>query len=170
MHACQVCGLGKLNWRWLILGNGMNSIDRLVEQKISEAIARGELSNLPGEGAPLELDDDSLIPEPLRMAYRVLRNAGFVPPEVLVLREIGDLERQLEHLSQNENLSRDQNLSHDDERARALRKLQYLRLRLEASGRFRYVLHSASKYSGKLLDRLQKSHDSDIVQAPKGRW
>ncbi len=105
----------------------MDLIDRLVEQKISEAIARGELSDLPGEGAPLELDDDVLIPEQLRMAYRILRNAGFVPPEVAALREIGDLERRIEELS------------HDDERARAVRKLQYLRLRLEASGRFRHV-------------------------------
>ena len=39
----------------------MDLIGRLVEQKISEAIARGELSNLPGEGGPLELDDLSLI-------------------------------------------------------------------------------------------------------------
>lgn len=136
----------------------MNLIDWLVEQKISEAIARGELADLPGEGVPLELDDDVLIPEQVRMAYRILRNAGFVPPEVTALREIGDLERQIEALS------------HDDERARAraLRKLQYLRLRLEASGRFRHVLHSASTYSGKLLDRLQDSRESDAGQAPKG--
>ncbi len=136
----------------------MNLIDWLVEQKISEAIARGELADLPGEGVPLELDDDVLIPEQLRMAYRILRNAGFVPLEVTALREIGDLERQVEALS------------HDDERARALRKLQYLRLRLEASGRFKHILHPASPYSGKLLDRLQDSRESDAGQAPKERW
>ena len=135
----------------------MNLIDRLVEQKISEAIARGELSDLPGEGAPLQLDDDTLIPESLRMAYRVLRNSGFVPPEVVELREIGDLERQIEALS------------HDDERARALRKLQYLRLRLEASGRFRHVLHSASVYTEKLLDRLQDDNHAGNERASKGR-
>ena len=136
----------------------MNLIDHLVEQKISEAIARGELSDLPGEGAPLELDDDVLIPEQLRMAYRILRNAGFVPPEVAALREIGDLERRIEELSQ------------DDERVRAVRKLQYLRLRLEASGRFRHVLHAASAYSEKLLGRLQEGSDTDGGPALKGRW
>ena len=135
----------------------MNLIDRLVEQKISEAIARGEMSDLPGEGAPLELDDDRLIPESLRMAYRLLRNAGFVPPEVVALREIGDLQRQIEAFSQ------------DDERARALRKLQYLRLRLEASGRFRHVLCHAAVYSEKLLDRLQEGNHANDQQALKGR-
>ena len=136
----------------------MDLIDRLVEQKISEAIARGELSDLPGEGAPLQLDDDALIPEQLRMAYRILRNAGFVPPEVAALREIGDLERRIEELS------------HDAERVRAVRKLQYLRLRLEASGRFRHVLHAAPAYSEKLLDRLQEGGDTDSGPALKGRW
>lgn len=135
----------------------MNLIDRLVEQKISEAIARGELSDLPGEGAPLELDDDRLVPEPLRMAYRLLRNAGFVPPEVAALREIGDLERRIEALSQ------------DDERGRALRKLHYLRLRLEASGRFRHVLRHASVYSEKLLDRLQEGNHANDEQVLKER-
>ncbi|UCH47351.1 MAG: DUF1992 domain-containing protein [Betaproteobacteria bacterium] len=135
----------------------MDLIDRLVEQKISEAIARGELSGLPGEGAPLELDDDVLIPEQLRMAYRILRNAGFVPPEVAALREIGDLERRIEELP------------HDEERVRALRKLQYLRLRLEASGRLRHVLHAASAYSEKLLVRLQEGSDADGGSVLKGR-
>lgn len=48
---------------------------------------------MPGAGQPLELDDDSLIPEDLRLAYRILKNAGFVPPEVETLNEIAALER-----------------------------------------------------------------------------
>jgi len=35
----------------------------LAEQRISEAVSRGELDELPGAGAPLELDDDPLIPQ-----------------------------------------------------------------------------------------------------------
>lgn len=68
-------------------------LDFLAEQKIAEAVSRGELEGLPGEGRPLELDDDKLIPEDLRLAYRILKNAGFVPPEVEALIEIADLER-----------------------------------------------------------------------------
>jgi hypothetical protein len=55
----------------------------LAERKIEEALARGELDDLPGAGEPLDLDDDALVPEDLRMAYRILKNAGFVPQEVL---------------------------------------------------------------------------------------
>jgi len=75
-------------------------LDLIAEQRIAEAIARGELSNLPGEGRPLDLEDDRLVPEDLRMAYRILKNAGFVPPEVEDLREIGELEHFLDIASE----------------------------------------------------------------------
>ena len=68
-------------------------LDFLVEQKLLEAVSRGEFDDLPGAGRPLNLDDDPLIPEDLRLAYRILKNAGFVPPEVEALNEIAALER-----------------------------------------------------------------------------
>jgi hypothetical protein len=68
-------------------------LDFLVEQKLLEAVSRGEFDDLPGAGRPLDLDDDPLVPEDLRLAYRMLKNAGFVPPEVEALNEIAALER-----------------------------------------------------------------------------
>jgi Domain of unknown function (DUF1992) len=68
-------------------------LDFIAEQRIAEALSKGELEALPGAGRPLELDDDALIPEELRLAYRILKNAGYVPPEVETLREIAELER-----------------------------------------------------------------------------
>ena len=95
--------------------------DSLAEQKIAEAISRGELDRLPGAGRPLELDDDPLIPEELRLAYRMLKNAGFVPPEVQALNEIGDLERLL------------QAPADEAAQARAVKKLALLKTRIEAA-------------------------------------
>jgi len=60
----------------------------LVEQRIADAVARGEFDNLPGAGKPLELDDDPLVPEEERLAVRIMKNAGVVPPEVERLAEI----------------------------------------------------------------------------------
>jgi hypothetical protein len=60
----------------------------LVEQRIAEAVARGEFDNLPGAGRPLDLDDDPMVPEEERLAIRILKNAGCVPPEVERLAEI----------------------------------------------------------------------------------
>ena len=68
-------------------------LDFIAEQKIAEAVAKGELDDLPGAGQPLDLGDDALIPEELRLAYRILKNAGFVPPEIQTLNEIAQLER-----------------------------------------------------------------------------
>lgn len=62
-------------------------IDGIVEQRIQEAQARGEFDGLPGQGKPLELDDDRLVPQEVRVAYRILKNAGCVPPEVEALRD-----------------------------------------------------------------------------------
>ena len=93
--------------------------DLIAEQKIAEAIARGELDHLPGAGRPLDLDDDALIPEELRLAHRILRNAGYVPPEVETLNEIARLER----------------IAMDD--ATALKKLALLKLSACRSSRTR---------------------------------
>jgi hypothetical protein len=97
----------------------MDYLDELVERRIAAAIDRGELDNLPGRGLPLDLDADALVPVELRAAYRILRNAGFVPPEIECLREIGELERLIER---------------GDDRtanARAARRLELLWQRME---------------------------------------
>ncbi|MBN9460103.1 MAG: DUF1992 domain-containing protein [Burkholderiales bacterium] len=64
------------------------ALEELVERRIEEARRQGAFDDLPGSGRPLELDDDRLVPEELRMAYRILKNAGLVPPEVEALRDI----------------------------------------------------------------------------------
>lgn len=58
-------------------------MDEWAERHILQAQQQGELDNLPGMGKPLTLDDDSAVPEALRTGYRMLKNAGFLPPELL---------------------------------------------------------------------------------------
>lgn len=60
----------------------INSLRDVVESRILQARENGEFDNLPGKGKPLEFDDDALVPEEVRAAYRVLKNAGYVPPEL----------------------------------------------------------------------------------------
>lgn len=67
----------------------------IAEERIREAMERGEFDNLPGKGRPLDLDDLANVPEELRSAYRLLKNAGFVPPEVELRKEIARLEEQM---------------------------------------------------------------------------
>jgi hypothetical protein len=73
----------------------MTALDAIVERRIAEAQARGEFENLPGAGAPLDLDDEALVPEELRAAYRILRNSGFLPPELAPHAELHEAEQLL---------------------------------------------------------------------------
>jgi hypothetical protein len=73
----------------------MKLLDALVEQRIAAAAARGEFDDLPGAGAPQELNDDLLVPEEVRVANRILKNAGFVPPAVEQLRSLRHLQDEL---------------------------------------------------------------------------
>ena len=66
----------------------MDLIAVLAERKILEAMERGEFDDLPGKGKPLELSDDPMVPDDLRVAYKVLKNAGYLPPEVELHNEI----------------------------------------------------------------------------------
>lgn len=98
----------------------MQAFESIAEQRIREALARGELEGLPGEGQPLNLDDDTLVPEELRMAYRILKNSGYVPPEVQTLKDIAELERQILSLS-------------GEQRGQAMKKLRLLAMQVSAS-------------------------------------
>ncbi|HSH41934.1 MAG TPA: DnaJ family domain-containing protein [Arenicellales bacterium] len=70
----------------------MHLLDRIAERRIEEAIEHGALDHLPGTGRPLDLDDDTMVPEHLRAAYRMLKNAGYLPREVALQSEIRDVE------------------------------------------------------------------------------
>jgi hypothetical protein len=74
----------------------MDVFKKIAEQRIREAIENGEFDDLPGKGKPLELEDDSHIPEELRLVYKILKNANCLPPELELKREIIRLEEMLE--------------------------------------------------------------------------
>ncbi len=59
-----------------------------VEVKIKAAMAEGDFDNLPGKGKPLDLKAYIETPEHLRTAYHILKNAGYVPEEVRLKKEM----------------------------------------------------------------------------------
>lgn len=66
----------------------MDLLRRIADARINDAITRGEFEGLAGYGRPIELDDLSRVPAEWRLAYKVLKNADVVPPEVELRREI----------------------------------------------------------------------------------
>ncbi|HEX8012205.1 MAG TPA: DnaJ family domain-containing protein [Casimicrobiaceae bacterium] len=115
------------------------ALDALAEARIEEAMAQGAFDDLPGAGHPLVLDDDRLVPEVLRAAYRILKNAGFVPPEVEARHERNTL------------IALITTLQSDEAKRRALTKLALLEARLEAGGG---RPRRDRVYEGKLIERF----------------
>ncbi len=120
----------------------MGLMDKIAEAQILQALERGDLDDLPGAGKPLTLGDESLVPEELRMAYRILKNAGYVPEEVRLRRSIGDLEHLLDHLE-------------GEEYAGALKRLSLLRARLSAQRGAQVNLQIEERYRNQVLEQLQ---------------
>lgn len=120
-------------------------INKIAEARISEAMGRGEFDNLPGAGKPLALGDDALVPEELRAGYRLLKNAGYVPPEVELRGEIADMESLITG-------------THDEQvRAQGYKRLNYLMTKLQAVRRTAIDLRVEQVYYEKLLERLNTS-------------
>jgi len=71
-------------------------VDSLAEEHIRAASRRGEFDELPGQGQPLNLEDDSAVPAELRVGYRILKNSGCLPPELTLRKEIGAVESLLD--------------------------------------------------------------------------
>ena len=117
-------------------------IDRLAEENILAAARRGEFEDLPGAGKPLQLDDDGAVPEELRVAYRILRNAGCLPPEQQLRNEIRQIENLLDRLDA------------DTEELTLRRRLLLLKTRLALQGREANLLIEEGAYREKLLRRL----------------
>lgn len=131
----------------------MDIFEQIAERRIAEAVERGDLAALPGAGRPLELDDDPLVAPELRVAYRILKNAGYVPEEVRLLAELNSAEQLLRQALDGE------------ERAAASARVRVLLGRLN-SGRAT-LLQAEADYFARLLERLE-GRGSGTSGPPRG--
>jgi hypothetical protein len=121
-------------------------LDALVERRIEAAAARGEFDGLPGAGRPLAFDDDAHVPPELRVAYRLLKNAGCVPPE---LAQVAEVNRLLGAVSRDA-------LSDGECRA-AGRRLRALLIELELAGRPASAQAAWQQYAEALRERCARN-------------
>jgi len=118
-------------------------LDALVEARIEHAIERGELAGLPGQGRPIALDDDTCVAPELRLAHRILKNAGYVPEEVELRREITSLAGLIE-------------TTEGAERARAIARRDWLRARLARRRGDGTSLLEHREYAERVARRLER--------------
>jgi Domain of unknown function (DUF1992) len=84
----------------------MNWADIIAERRAADAVANGALSGLPGEGSPLDLSEDVLVPPEVRALMRTLKHAGFTPPEIAAMKAIANIEKELAALPESERVEK----------------------------------------------------------------
>ena len=119
----------------------MHLLEWLAEQRLEQAARNGVFDDLPGSGKPLDLDDDRLVPEEVRTAYRILKNAGFVPPEIEARKEATVLRTLIASSTD------------DAARRRAVTRLALLEACLEKRGR---APVGDARYADKLVARFER--------------
>jgi len=118
--------------------------EKLVEQRIRDAQRKGVFKDLPGTGQPIDFREESHVPEDLRMAYKMLKNADCLPPELELKKQIHKTEDLLSGMRDSQ------------EKYKAIKKLNYLIMKLNCTRNTSIDLEEP-QYSGQILERLSKS-------------
>ncbi len=120
----------------------MDIFARIAERLIREAMENGEFDNLEGAGKPLNFADETWIPEDLRIAYRVLKNAGYIPPEIELRNEIINMSSLINTIDD------------DKERLKKIKELNFILLKLNTMRKRPFDLDNFPEYEGKVADKL----------------
>jgi len=134
------------------MSNFFTIFEKIAEERIREAMERGEFDNLSCKGKPIQIEDDSHIPPELRIAHKILKNAGCLPLEMELKKEIKTTEELLSGIKDTQ------------EKYRQIKKLNYLVLKLNMMRRTSPLLEEGQYYYEKVLDKVappRKKNDPD---------
>ncbi len=120
--------------------------EQIVEERIKRAQYKGDFNNLPGTGQPLDLAQDQHIPEDLRLAHKILKNADCLPPEIELKKKIQRTEDLLADMKDTA------------ERYHTIKKLNYLIMKLNASRNQDARFDMPQQYEVAVIDRLGHYH------------
>jgi len=122
----------------------ISGFEKIVEERIRRAFENGEFEDLEGLGEPLVLEDDSNVPEDLRLAYKILKNAECLPPEVELRKDIERTEDLIAAMPETV------------EKYRALKRLNFLIMKLNAMRRTSIGNEVPQLYSTRAVSRLER--------------
>lgn len=116
--------------------------EKIIEARIKKAQEEGAFEDLPGSGKPLHLEDERHIPEDLRMAHKVLKNADCLPPEIQLRKEIRTTEDLLSGMNDTV------------QKYRTLKKLNFLILKLNTMRNADAAYDIPQRYYGEVVERF----------------
>jgi len=121
----------------------LTALHKIAERKIEQAIAEGSGPDLSHwKNKPLPEDNMHNVPADLRMAYRILKNSGYIPEELALHKEIVRTEELLAEATD------------EQEKYKQLKKLNYLKFKLECKRGRPLQIDEESPYYGKVVDRV----------------
>lgn len=122
----------------------MGIIEIMAEEKIKAGLKSGAFDNLPGKGKPLVLEDLSAVPKELRAGYKMLKNAGMLPEELQLRKDIVTLNDLLRCCED------------DKERERLSKQLRLKRLKFNQLMEKRSIAHTSvfQSYRSRIFNRL----------------
>jgi len=126
-----------------------SAIQIIAERRIEEAVREGKLEVPSWRNRPLPLDSDSFVPEDLKMAYKMLKNAGYLPPEVELRKEIDKIE---DLISATED---------EHTRVKQLKKLNFLAMKLDSIRSRPATITSDSDYLRKVTEKITVNRKED---------
>ena len=127
----------------------MDFFIRIAENRILEAIEAGHFDDLQGKGQPLKLEDDSHVPPELRMAYKIMKMADCLPPELEMRKEVIRLQDLVASLPD------------EAEKLQQMRRLNYLVMKMGLMRKMSPLLEEHDLYTPKILERLDTKTSED---------
>ena len=121
----------------------LTGFEKIVEERIRTAQKKGMFDNLPGSGKPLVLGDDGLASEELRFAYKILKNADCLPPEIELKKEIKQTEDLLAGMKETA------------EKYRTMKKLNFLIMKLNSMRNTSIKFEMPQQYMSKIAGRFE---------------
>ena len=131
--------------------------EKIVEERIRDALRRGVFNDLPGSGKPIRFEDDSLVPEELRLAYKILKNADCFPPEIQIRKEINRTEDLLSGMGETA------------EKYRILKKLNFLIMKFNAIRGTNILSELPQRYASNLVEHFGSPFRASARIGPRDR-
>jgi hypothetical protein len=130
----------------------MDSLAFIAEQKIAEAMRERDLNSPKWKNKPLPLEDDRFVPDDLKMAYKILKNSGYLPPEIEERKEVKKLEDLIASTED------------EHERLKQMKKLNVLLMKVDAKRPFSSNISRQHDYYRRVVEKItvhSKSKDKD---------
>lgn len=127
----------------------LTGFEKIIEKRIQQAQKKGIFDHLPGYGSPVELDSERHISEDLRMAYKILKNADCVPPEIELKKKIILTEELLAGMKETA------------EKYHLLKKLNFLIMKLNSMQNRSIVFEVPQQYTHNLVERFASENSKN---------